>query len=110
MDCSTISAVFRARLNHTWEAPIKPNSLHQRSKEQVVPKSFVNTSAKSAGSVRDNREPLEREHDPVNFAEQAAAGEERFRRYFDLGLIGMAITSPTKGCLEVNDELCRLLG
>src|SRR4029077_17842489 len=36
--------------------------------------------------------------------------EERFRRYFDLGLVGMAITSPTKGCLEVNDELCRILG
>jgi PAS domain S-box-containing protein len=38
------------------------------------------------------------------------ASEERFRRYFDLGLIGMAITSPTKGILEVNDELCRILG
>jgi PAS domain S-box-containing protein len=36
--------------------------------------------------------------------------EERFRRYFDLGLIGMAITSPEMGCLEVNDELCRILG
>jgi PAS domain S-box-containing protein len=35
---------------------------------------------------------------------------ERFRRYFDLGLVGMAITSPSKGCLEVNDELCRILG
>jgi PAS domain S-box-containing protein len=38
------------------------------------------------------------------------ASEERFRRYFELGLIGMAMTSPTKGCLEVNDELCRILG
>jgi len=38
------------------------------------------------------------------------ASEERFRRYFDLGLIGMAITSPSRGCLEVNDELCRILG
>jgi PAS domain S-box-containing protein len=36
--------------------------------------------------------------------------EERFRRYFDLGLIGMAITSPAKDILEVNDELCRILG
>ena len=35
---------------------------------------------------------------------------ERFRRYFDLGLVGMAIASPSKGCLEVNDELCRILG
>jgi len=36
--------------------------------------------------------------------------EERFRRYFELGLTGMAITSPAKGCLEVNDEICRILG
>jgi PAS domain S-box-containing protein len=43
-------------------------------------------------------------------AEALRASEERFRRYFDLGLVGMAITSPTKGCLEVNDELCHILG
>src|SRR3712207_1957740 len=44
-------------------------------------------------------------------AEQALrACEERFRRYFELGLIGMAITSPTKGVLEVNDEICAILG
>jgi PAS domain S-box-containing protein len=36
--------------------------------------------------------------------------EEPFRRYFDLGLIGMAMTSPSKGILEVNGELCRILG
>jgi PAS domain S-box-containing protein len=36
--------------------------------------------------------------------------EERFRSYFELGLIGMAITSPTKGMLEVNDEICKILG
>jgi PAS domain S-box-containing protein len=36
--------------------------------------------------------------------------EERFRSYFELGLIGMAITSPEKGILEVNDKLCEILG
>ena len=36
--------------------------------------------------------------------------EERFRSYFELGLVGMAITSPTKGCVEVNAEICRILG
>jgi PAS domain S-box-containing protein len=36
--------------------------------------------------------------------------EERFRSYFDLGLIGMAITSPTTGIVQVNDEICRILG
>lgn len=46
-----------------------------------------------------------------NRAEAARrASEERFRRYFDLGLIGIVITSPTKDYLEVNDELCRILG
>jgi len=46
-----------------------------------------------------------------NRAEAALlASEARFRRYFDLGLIGMALTSPVKGCIEANDELCRILG
>ena len=44
-------------------------------------------------------------------AEEALrASEERFRRYFELGLIGMAITTPDKGCLEVNDRFCQILG
>jgi PAS domain S-box-containing protein len=46
-----------------------------------------------------------------NRAQEALrASEERFRRYFDLGLIGMALTSPAKGCIDVNDELCRIFG
>lgn len=36
--------------------------------------------------------------------------EARFRSYFEFGLIGMAITSVDKGWLEVNDQLCRILG
>lgn len=35
---------------------------------------------------------------------------DRFRRYFDLGLIGMATTLPSTEIVEVNDELCRILG
>lgn len=36
--------------------------------------------------------------------------EERFRSYFNLPLAGRAITSPSKGWLEVNDALCEMLG
>jgi PAS domain S-box-containing protein len=36
--------------------------------------------------------------------------EERFRSYFELGLIGMAISSPDKGWIEVNEHLCQMLG
>ncbi len=42
--------------------------------------------------------------------EALRASEARFRSYFELGLIGMAVTSPAKGILEVNHELCRILG
>jgi PAS domain S-box-containing protein len=42
--------------------------------------------------------------------EAARGAEERFRHYFEFGLIGMAITSPSKGCLEVNDKVCEILG
>ena len=36
--------------------------------------------------------------------------EQRYRSYFELPLVGLAITSPEKGWLEVNDRLCSMLG
>src|ERR1700681_1647144 len=54
---------------------------------------------------------LQREQGDARKPEDALrASEERFRRCFELGLIGMAITSPEKGCIEVNDETCKILG
>ncbi|WP_295450737.1 sensor domain-containing diguanylate cyclase [uncultured Thiodictyon sp.] len=38
------------------------------------------------------------------------ASEARFRSYFELPLIGITITSPDKGWLDVNAKLCDLLG
>ena len=44
-------------------------------------------------------------------AEQALRQSEvRFRSYFELPLIGICITSPEQGWLEVNPQLCRMLG
>jgi PAS domain S-box-containing protein len=44
-------------------------------------------------------------------AEQALReSEARFRSYFESPLIGMAITSPDRHWLEVNDHLCEMLG
>ena len=40
----------------------------------------------------------------------ARVGGDHFRRCFEASLIGMAVTSPSKGILEVNQELCRILG
>jgi PAS domain S-box-containing protein len=36
--------------------------------------------------------------------------EERMRLFFERQLIGMAITSPEKGWVKVNDKLCQMLG
>ena len=36
--------------------------------------------------------------------------EERFRKYFEMGLIGMALTAPDKRWITVNDRLCQMLG
>jgi diguanylate cyclase (GGDEF)-like protein/PAS domain S-box-containing protein len=38
------------------------------------------------------------------------ANRERFHAYFDHSIIGLAITSPKKGWIEVNDAICATLG
>lgn len=35
---------------------------------------------------------------------------EDFQRYFNMSTVGMAVTSPEKGWIEVNDRLCQILG
>ncbi len=43
-------------------------------------------------------------------AEALRQSEERFRLFLKLGLIGMVITTPSKGITEVNDKICEILG
>lgn len=38
------------------------------------------------------------------------ASRERFHAYFDHSIVGLAITSPEKGWIEVNEALCAMLG
>ncbi len=42
--------------------------------------------------------------------EALRTSEERFRTFFELPLIGIAITSPDMRWIEVNDKLCSILG
>jgi len=43
-------------------------------------------------------------------AEEQNKNDRRYRRYFELGLIGMAITSVDKNWIDFNDTLCNMLG
>jgi len=46
--------------------------------------------------------------DALTAAERASM--QRFHAYFDHSIVGLAITSPEKGWIEVNDALCETLG
>jgi formate hydrogenlyase transcriptional activator len=72
----------------------------------VIVTALKDEAGQLQGFVIVTRDTSERKH-----AEEALrASKERFQRYFELGLIGMAMTSPTNEILEVNDEICRILG
>jgi len=58
---------------------------------------------------RELREAQSR-RERIRAEEAFRASEHRFRRYFELGLVGMAITAPGKGFIEVNDQICEMLG
>jgi PAS domain S-box-containing protein len=58
------------------------------------------------GSVSVVRDVTERKR----IEEELRKSEERFRGYFELGLIGMAITTMDKGITEVNQTFCEMIG
>jgi len=86
-------------------------TLRQAKDGRLIPVSVTASPIRNTGGevvgiskvARDITERLESE-------EALRKSEERFRSYFELGQIGMAITSSTKGCLEVNDKMCQILG
>ncbi|MCX6374804.1 MAG: PAS domain S-box protein [Armatimonadetes bacterium] len=44
------------------------------------------------------------------YEEALRKSEERFRKYFEMPLVGIAITSPDMHWIAVNDKLCEILG
>lgn len=48
--------------------------------------------------------------EPNHGEETLLISEERLRGYFEMGLIGMALISPNKTWIKVNERLCKILG
>src|SRR5581483_5184049 len=82
-------AISPAKIAH-WRQGTTPGIRRARSPRKARYRSKLRHNPKAEEALRRSDLPI--------------------RRYFDLGLIGMAITSPSKGIIEVNDELCRILG
>lgn len=55
---------------------------------------------------RRNREKAE-EYDKAMALRES---EERYRSFFEVSLVGFALTSPERGWVEVNDKICDILG
>ncbi len=99
-------AVFHRHLHHQMrrrrEAEQRLQDAHDRLELRVA--------ERTAELAKANRS-LESEIAERRKAEQwLLQSEERFRGFFEQGLIGMAMMSPAKEWIEVNDRLCRMLG
>jgi PAS domain S-box-containing protein len=70
----------------------------------------VKCRRRSDGSVDHFVALLQEITERKRMEEALRTSEERFRRSFNLGLVGMVITSPTKGFIDVNDKVCEVLG
>jgi PAS domain S-box-containing protein len=90
---------------------LRTETLRRRRDGTIIPvevtvSSVRDTSGRVIGGSSIARDISERRR-----AEQAlAASEARFRSYFELPLVGIAISSPDTKWTEVNDRLCRMLG
>jgi len=59
-----------------------------------------------SGLAQTRRELAERKR----IEEELRESHEDFQRYFNMGTVGMAVTTLDKGWVEVNDRLCQMLG
>ena len=93
-----ISEVLGSLLEHEFARILmvaKPST--RQSQKQISRPSLIHEFNTLAKSIRLASRRLE-------------ASNTRYRNFFNLPIVGTAITSTSKGWVEVNDETCRILG
>ena len=100
-----------AKQHGNWQVVETPELRHARAEvKQLTTELELRTIERTrelAMADSDRRQDAK----ALRHAEEALrASRERSRCYFELGLVGMAIVSPTQGCIEVNHRLCDMLG
>ena len=91
------------RLPWQWEGRLTVRGEERWIRFESVPRALEDGGAVWTGTIED---VTERRRAVTGLRESEAL----LRSFFDTPLVGACITSPTKGWLEVNDRLCRMLG
>ena len=71
---------------------------------QRVPDAGTDELSNLGSAINDMLGTLEQSHRVLR------ASEERFRSWFDLPMVGIAVIAPDTRWIEVNDKLCEMLG
>ena len=107
----------RESMLHAWQQAVKSGSecvVQHRFRTPSGRETWLNTRAvplyDRAGGVNGYLGANADIAELKKAEETLRASETRFRNYFELPLIGIALTGPDKRWWEVNDRLCEMLG
>ncbi|MEO6390651.1 MAG: PAS domain S-box protein [Pyrinomonadaceae bacterium] len=101
---------FRRSLDASGSIQGTTNEVFRRDGTKIWTRENVRAVRDEAGNLLHYEGTIEDITERQQTEEALRESEERFRSYFELGLIGMAITSPDKGFIEVNDQICAIMG
>ncbi|MBD2188463.1 PAS domain-containing protein [Pseudanabaena mucicola] len=115
------SQAMRERSHFYWEGKLSVNDQIRWYSVESIPRNLPNGSKVWEGVVIDITDRIETQQRIVQInneleervnqrTAELQASENLCRRYFDQDMIGMAMTSPSKGWLNANHRLCEILG